>query len=104
MRQVEDAICRGTVGRLMWDGGHCRGGRRRGRRQSGLLPLIRLCQYGQDGILGIQNSYTRQTKEKENSQTEKHNCESELTDQKMKFTHLRRLVGLEERDCMTLEA
>lgn len=56
MWHVEDTVCWGTVGRLMWDGGHSVGDWRRGRSQGGLLSLIRLCECRRGRVLGSQHS------------------------------------------------
>lgn len=60
MCQVKDPVSRGTVSRLMWDGGH-RVGDRRGkgdRRGDGnqRRSLKRLCENGCNSIWGTQHS------------------------------------------------
>lgn len=56
VRQIEDAVGRGAIRRLVWDLGHCVGNSSRDCSQRGHLSLIRLCERGRHRVWGIQRS------------------------------------------------
>lgn len=94
--QVEDAVCWGAVCWLMWDCGGCRGHQRRvGRRL-----LFGVQQGGRGCNWDVRRFYTGQERRKDTVR----NTSMRHKIRRMGLTHVARLLGLEESECMILEA
>lgn len=94
--QVEDAVCWGAVCWLMWDCGGCGGNQRR----VGRTLLFGVQQGGRGSNWDVRCFYTaqEQTKDTIRNTSVRHKI------RRMGLTHVARLLGLEESECMILEA